>query len=328
MTACTSNKDIKRNVSSDDRSEEQAAKDYWSKRGKDWSKFGYDGYTGKKNKLKFVGAVGSVKNVKYALELSGRRDQLLEENLFDTGISPNGKTDCEATMKRVHRSAYGDCYFHNHEEHLTDKDKNLTNQLRMGAVHERFGRNTPTDKSNDALKSDLMNPSPMEISSRLLSRNGKQVDAPVINVLATAWLQAMNHDWFTHGKNSKKKSYDIKGHHFHKELAQGMKLPATQSESEKENIKCGDYFNIAGEEIYKLNEIIDILTSMSEVKNIKFLSWTNDNKKSLTIELTYEQMKWNKDGNHTFEDRTDVYNKVRLDNLNYIINDLENEIVK
>ena len=43
---------------------------------------------------------------------------------------------------------------------------------------------------------------------------------------------------------------------------------------------------------------------------------------------TYEQMKWNQDGNHTFEDRTDVYNKVRLDNLNYIINDLENEIVK
>ena len=67
---------------------------------------------------------------------------------------------------------------------------------------------------------------------------------------------------------------------------------------------------------------------ISEVKNIKFLSWTNDNKKSLTIELIYEQMKWNQDGNHTFEDRTDVYNKVRLDNLNYIINDLENEIVK
>ena len=67
---------------------------------------------------------------------------------------------------------------------------------------------------------------------------------------------------------------------------------------------------------------------INDVKNIKFLNWTNDNKKSLTIELTYEQMKWNQDGNHTFEDRTDVYNKVRLDNLNYIINDLENEIVK
>ena len=67
---------------------------------------------------------------------------------------------------------------------------------------------------------------------------------------------------------------------------------------------------------------------INDVKNIKFLSWTNDNKKSLTIELTYEQMKWNQDGNHTFEDRTDVCNKVRLDNLNYIINDLENEIVK
>jgi cell division protein FtsB len=67
---------------------------------------------------------------------------------------------------------------------------------------------------------------------------------------------------------------------------------------------------------------------ISEVKKIKFLNWTNDNKKSLTIELTYEQFKWNQDGNHTVEDRTDVYNKVRLDNINYIINGLENEIVK
>lgn len=34
-------------------------------------------------------------------------------------------------------------------------------------------------------------------------------------------------------------------------------------------IKCGDYFNIAGSEAFKLTEVIEILLSMSLVKNIK-----------------------------------------------------------
>jgi GDPmannose 4,6-dehydratase len=37
-------------------------------------------------------------------------------------------------------------------------------------------------------------------------------------------------------------------------------------------IKCGDYFNIAGEEIFKLPEVIDILLSMSTNPNIKVAS--------------------------------------------------------
>ncbi len=236
LASCTGNKNIKRELSSekDPRTKEQADQDYWEHRGKDWSKFGYDGYTGKKNKLKFVGAVGSKSNLKYSLELSGRRQELLEENLFDTGVSPNENIDCDKVMKRVHRSAYGDCYFHKNPEHLSDKDKNLTNQLRMGAVHQRFGRNINPDTIAETSKQDLMTPSPLEISEKLLSRNGKQVDAPVINVLATAWLQAMNHDWFTHGKNSKSKSYNIDAHKSHEHFKGGMKIPATQTESNKE----------------------------------------------------------------------------------------------
>ena len=39
--------------------------------------------------------------------------------------------------------------------------------------------------------------------------------------------------------------------------------------SEKGNIKCGDYFNIAGEEVFKLPEVIDLLLSMSTRKDIK-----------------------------------------------------------
>ena len=40
-------------------------------------------------------------------------------------------------------------------------------------------------------------------------------------------------------------------------------------ESEKGNIKCGDYFNIAGEEVFKLPEVIDLLLSMSTRKDIQ-----------------------------------------------------------
>ena len=39
-------------------------------------------------------------------------------------------------------------------------------------------------------------------------------------------------------------------------------------ESAKGNIKCGDTFNIAGEEAYKLPEVIDLLISMSTKKDI------------------------------------------------------------
>lgn len=40
-------------------------------------------------------------------------------------------------------------------------------------------------------------------------------------------------------------------------------------ESEKGNVQPGEYFNIAGNEAFKLTEVIDILLSMSTVKNIK-----------------------------------------------------------
>jgi len=39
-------------------------------------------------------------------------------------------------------------------------------------------------------------------------------------------------------------------------------------ESEKGNIKCGDFFNIAGEEVYQLQEVIDLLLSFSTRNDI------------------------------------------------------------
>tara|TARA_R100001163_G_scaffold58851_2_gene47304 strand:+ start:595 stop:1347 length:753 start_codon:yes stop_codon:yes gene_type:complete len=64
---------------------------------------------------------------------------------------------------------------------------------------------------------------------------------------------------------------------------------------------------------------------VTEVKNIKFLSWTNDNKKSLTLELTYVGGSW-VDGTWVVKDHTQIHNKVRLDNVSHLINDLERHV--
>ena len=64
---------------------------------------------------------------------------------------------------------------------------------------------------------------------------------------------------------------------------------------------------------------------VTEVKNIKFLSWTNDNKKSLTLELTYVGGSW-VDGDWVVKDHTQTHNKVRLDNVSHLINDLERHV--
>lgn len=42
--------------------------------------------------------------------------------------------------------------------------------------------------------------------------------------------------------------------------------------SEKGRIKCGDYFNIAGEEVFKLPEVIDLLLNMSTRQDIKVVT--------------------------------------------------------
>ena len=42
--------------------------------------------------------------------------------------------------------------------------------------------------------------------------------------------------------------------------------------SEKGKIKCGDYFNIAGEEVFKLPEVVDLLLSMGTRKDIKVVT--------------------------------------------------------
>ena len=66
-----------------------------------------------------------------------------------------------------------------------------------GGAGAPFGRNQPLW---DAPRGDdgLLDPSPREISRRLLARDGRMAEVPFLNLLAAAWLQFMVHDWMSH----------------------------------------------------------------------------------------------------------------------------------
>jgi hypothetical protein len=88
-------------------------------------------------------------------------------------------------------------------EHLVsrsvDGSHNDLDHPAMGMVHARFGRNIPLDRVLPVTPEQLMEPSPREVSRRLLTRS-TFLPAESINTLAAAWLQFMIRDWFSHGE--------------------------------------------------------------------------------------------------------------------------------
>jgi len=258
-TACSSN-NVERSVSStegfrsspEDMKEHVAdskrrvmkrkSRDYYNNRSSGGANFSYDGY--KSEAGKFLGPLKSKANRKFTSEAGKRRQELFEKNLFDTGVDKSENSDCKKMMKKVHRTAQGECYFYNVK--VADRDLHLAKQVMMGSLNQRFGRNIEKERSNAHSRQDLMSPNPLEISQKLLTRkDGKTKEAEIINVLAAAWLQSMNHDWFTHGKNSKARSHHVEGHSSHPHFKNGMTVPATQEESrsEKETASQGYDYN-------------------------------------------------------------------------------------
>ena len=91
----------------------------------------------------------------------------------------------------------------------------------MGAVGMAFGRNVVLDAVVKNRKEEIMDPSPFEISRKLLKRDTFK-PVPFLNFLAASWLQFMNHDWFFHGKNSSRKPFRLR-------TSNGtMKIPRTK----------------------------------------------------------------------------------------------------
>lgn len=116
--------------------------------------------------------------------LLGIRAQLRAKNLLDTGAKP-AAAGWDPRWEKA-RSPDGSW-----------------NDLRapgMGAKGARFGRNVPLDRTYPQTPPDLMQPSPREISTRLMTRD-QLIAAPGANALVAAWLQFEVHDWFSHGTN-------------------------------------------------------------------------------------------------------------------------------
>ncbi|TFV92790.1 heme peroxidase [Blastococcus sp. CT_GayMR20] len=78
----------------------------------------------------------------------------------------------------------------------------------MGMAKARFGRNIPLDKVLPVTREQLMEPSPREVSRRLMTRT-TFLPAETVNTLAAAWLQFMIRDWFTHGEGDTTRLVEI-----------------------------------------------------------------------------------------------------------------------
>ena len=236
MSCSTTNDDSNRNVANESAEPFISKEKYYADRGQEKSiKWSYDGYEAQ---LRLFGkAIVKKENIKFLKTGTKLRQNLFENNLVDTGVdSAEVSIDCDKIMYIPHRTPNGECYFHGLADKMDDRDKDLAMQVYMGAKGQRFGRNANQFFANKSSKQDMMDPNPFEVSQKLFNReDGKTKEAEVINLLAAAWLQAMNHDWFTHGKNSKKKHLKVKGYAGHKHFNKGSyKVPATRSETSNE----------------------------------------------------------------------------------------------
>lgn len=236
LFACSSTKDESKRIVANDEKPAVSEFEYFNSRGQlAPAKWEYDGYHAQV--YLFGKALAKKSNRKFLKTGTSLRQNLFENNLIDTGVDKEAaNTNCDDIMYIKRRTPTGRCYFHGLVDKMDQRDKDLAMQVMMGAKGQRFGRNTSQNKANKASREDMMDPNPFEISQRLLTRkDGKTKKAEVINLLAAAWLQSMNHDWFTHGKNSKTKHHSVEGYSGHSHFKKGMhKIPQTRSETEGE----------------------------------------------------------------------------------------------
>jgi hypothetical protein len=118
------------------------------------------------------------------LNLSAFREDLRHFNLYDTEQWEGGNGGGAAVAAPPKFRTY-------------DGSQTDPNNPRMGQTGTHFGRNVPTEVTWPEEQS-LLDPSPRDVSENLLNRDSFK-PATTLNVLAAAWLQFQNHDWFSHG---------------------------------------------------------------------------------------------------------------------------------
>ena len=129
--------------------------------------------------------------------LSDVRKGLLENNLHDphANYASYRKVDCTQANTKF-RSADGTCY---------DPGRPLA-----GAAGVAFGRNVAPQFIDKNASKNLMTPNPEQVSKTFFTRDEFK-PVPFLNMLAAVWIQFMNHDWLTHGRNMDANPYVVKG---------------------------------------------------------------------------------------------------------------------
>jgi hypothetical protein len=128
------------------------------------------------------------------LNLKVLRDDLREHNLHDTFVAGGERVrqpPSELLPYRTYDGSNCDPF---------DRD--------MGMALTRFDRNTPMDLTWPEAEPGLLEPNPRLISQRLLGRE-RFIPATTLNLVAAAWIQFQNHDWFSHGDNTEVDPFEI-----------------------------------------------------------------------------------------------------------------------
>jgi hypothetical protein len=130
-----------------------------------------------------------------ALNLLSQRLDLRDMNLFDAGqkikTGPEHEPPPEAAKARRPDGKWND---------LRDPD--------MGSKGTEFGRNIDPKKYKPEKPPRLYDPNPREVSLQLMTRDTFK-PAENLNVLAAAWIQFENHNWFFHGRGNEDEVMEI-----------------------------------------------------------------------------------------------------------------------
>jgi hypothetical protein len=144
------------------------------------------------------------------------RNDLRAKNLHDTEDPPLSKRDPNQPVDPAVVGA-----------RTVDGTYNDLDYPKMGSAGCPFGRNFPLQHTFPDT-ANLLNPSPREVSSTLMTRNEFQ-PATIMNLLAAAWIQFMVHDWFVH-KQSKTENIEIPLSDGDTWPEKPMRVPKTEAE--------------------------------------------------------------------------------------------------
>lgn len=128
------------------------------------------------------------------LSLNKFRDTLRRKNLHDTSQLPN---------KDKLPQPLPDPQGRHLKTRTFDGSYNDLEHPEMGMIGTRFGRNVPLKEAYPD-EQNLMKPNPRQVSLALMTRK-EFIPATTLNILAAAWIQFQNHDWFVHKHHPTKK---------------------------------------------------------------------------------------------------------------------------